>query len=269
VRAHPDFTGASIVHCARCRYWFASPEPGEAELARHYAGAYSLARRAAYGTEYLSLMNRRAASQVRFIERHTGPLAGRRALDAGCGIGALVRALATAGCEAVGYDADEAAVDEGRRQGANVHTGLAPAGGDYDLLTASHVLEHLPNLRAALPDLAARVHEGGFLFIEVPNSFDALFGPAFDAESHLHFFTPASLRQWLEAASLEVVAITTCGPPRERLIPARPRPIADALLHVLRNARLIGGPYDKWFGRYYDDNAGMWIRAVARVRRPG
>ena len=48
------------------------------------------------------------------------------------------------------------------------------SGSKFDLITAFHVLEHLPDPRSILSQLAGLLNVGGELIIEVPNSDDAL-----------------------------------------------------------------------------------------------
>ena len=88
-------------------------------------------------------------------------------------------------------------------------------GGGYDLITAFHVVEHLPDPRAMLRELATRLKDRGRLVIEVPNSEDALLtlyeNDAFQRFSywcqHLYLFNGETLRQLANQAELRVVSV--------------------------------------------------------------
>lgn len=45
---------------------------------------------------------------------------------------------------------------------------------NYDLITAFHVVEHLPDPRTTLKELSSLLSPEGYLIIEVPSSEDAL-----------------------------------------------------------------------------------------------
>jgi len=101
------------------------------------------------------------------------PRGCRRALDAGCGEGALARKLARSCEEVVGIDADagciaraKAAADAGQNitfvQGDVLVHPLPPGGLDFVVTVAT--LHHLP-LRAALQRLSDLVRPGGVLVV--------------------------------------------------------------------------------------------------------
>ncbi len=105
------------------------------------------------------------------------PLAGKRALDVGCGAGLLCEPLARMGAEVTGVDAAEeniaAARDHAAGTGLSIdyHAGeLAglPAG-TFDLVTAMEVIEHVGEKGAFIAQLAARLAPGGLLVLSTPN----------------------------------------------------------------------------------------------------
>jgi 2-polyprenyl-3-methyl-5-hydroxy-6-metoxy-1,4-benzoquinol methylase len=55
-----------------------------------------------------------------------------------------------------------------------IYDSLESAGNGYDLITAFHVIEHLPDPLMILKELAARLNAKGRLVIEVPSSDYAL-----------------------------------------------------------------------------------------------
>jgi SAM-dependent methyltransferase len=78
------------------------------------------------------------------------PALRRRALDFGCGVGRLTRALARRFDETVGVDVSERMLDQARRlnaDGPNITFTSAqePPPGPFDLVVANLVLQHLPS----------------------------------------------------------------------------------------------------------------------------
>jgi 2-polyprenyl-6-hydroxyphenyl methylase/3-demethylubiquinone-9 3-methyltransferase len=105
------------------------------------------------------------------------PLAGKRALDVGCGAGLLAEPLVRLGAEVAGVDAAEAnvAVARAHAEGAGLaidyrHGELAELGlGQFDLVTAMEVLEHVADKPAFLAELARHLAPGGLLVLSTPN----------------------------------------------------------------------------------------------------
>jgi len=118
------------------------------------------------------------------IDRHWGgdpesvkPLAGKRALDVGCGAGLLAEPLARLGAEVTGVDAAEenVAVAKAHAAGSGLaidyrHGELAALGlGPFELVTAMEVLEHVADKPAFLAELAGHLAPGGLLVLSTPN----------------------------------------------------------------------------------------------------
>jgi SAM-dependent methyltransferase len=102
-------------------------------------------------------------------------LAPQSVLDAGCGIGLLVRSLRQRGVEAWGIDISEYAVSqvpEDVRAYCSVASITDELERDFDLITCIEVVEHLPpDLgRQAIENLAR--HTDSILFSSSPDDFD-------------------------------------------------------------------------------------------------
>ena len=166
--------------------------------------------------------------RVDFYLRELGDLAGRRVLDAGCGGGLVARELAAAGAEVVGVDRSLGSLGVARRA---TNGGFHPAqgrlerlpfaAGSFDAVVAADVLEHLPDLPAAVAELARVLAPGGsFVFDTVNRTFWSWFTGVFGLEQVLRmvprgthdwrlFIRPAELDRLLRGAGLEPVTI--CG----------------------------------------------------------
>jgi SAM-dependent methyltransferase len=101
-------------------------------------------------------------------------------LDVGCGNGVLSLFIATLGCNVLGTDISEAAVEAGRKGAgmyklsnkAHFSTKLLhelPEEETYDAIVLSEVLEHIPDDAKALRDIHARLKKNGLLIMSVPS----------------------------------------------------------------------------------------------------
>lgn len=104
------------------------------------------------------------------------PLAGRRALDVGCGAGLLAEPLARLGSAVTGVDAagENIAVARAHAAAAGlaidyVSGGVEAVEGAFDLVTCMEVIEHVADREAFARGLAARVAPGGVLVMSTPN----------------------------------------------------------------------------------------------------
>lgn len=105
------------------------------------------------------------------------PLAGRTALDVGCGAGLLAEPLARLGAATSGVDAAAENVAAARAHAAGSglpityhHGDLATLGlGRFDLVTAMEVIEHVAEKGAFVRALADSLAPGGLMVLSTPN----------------------------------------------------------------------------------------------------
>jgi 2-polyprenyl-6-hydroxyphenyl methylase/3-demethylubiquinone-9 3-methyltransferase len=104
------------------------------------------------------------------------PLAGKSALDVGCGAGLLAEPLRRLGAEVTAVDAAPELVAAARAhaaaQGLVIDyraAGVEALEGQYDLVTALEVIEHVADPQAFVRTLADRLAPGGLLILSTPN----------------------------------------------------------------------------------------------------
>jgi len=158
-------------------------------------------------------------------------LAGRAAIDVGCGAGLLTEPLARMGGQVTGVDAAAqniaAARDHAARQGlaityfAGELFALPPA--TFDLVTSMEVVEHVTDPAAFIAELAARLAPGGLMILSTPNRTMLSKLLLVEAAERIgavprgthdwdQFLKPAELTELLEGAGLEVIDRTGLSP---------------------------------------------------------
>ena len=109
--------------------------------------------------------------------RGVKPLAGRRALDVGCGAGLLCEPLARLGADVTGVDAAEeniaAASLHAQGSGLAIDYRCGDVGqlglAGYDLVTSMEVIEHVADKAAFVAALEAALAPGGLMILSTPN----------------------------------------------------------------------------------------------------
>ncbi len=113
----------------------------------------------------------------RGLERSVRPLAGRRALDVGCGAGLLCEPLARLGAKVTGVDAAAENIAAARAHAAGSGLAITYHAGEIadialppqDLVTAMEVIEHVADKAAFIAALAAALAPDGLMILSTPN----------------------------------------------------------------------------------------------------
>jgi 2-polyprenyl-6-hydroxyphenyl methylase/3-demethylubiquinone-9 3-methyltransferase len=109
--------------------------------------------------------------------RSAKPLAGKRALDVGCGAGLLCEPLARLGAGVTGVDAAEENVEAARAHARGSGLAIEYRWGDvgqlglvdYDLVCSMEVIEHVADKARFVAALAGAMKPGGLMILSTPN----------------------------------------------------------------------------------------------------
>ena len=198
------------VRCVRCGTRRLDPRPAAEMIAQFYAPeTYTRAEDA--GSEVGKRLDAYAERLAAKISAQ-----GENALDVGCGDGRFLAALQKRGWKTTGTETDALAARLARER---THTTIyetplpPPAEARFDLVSLLHVLEHVPNPRQTLSEIATLLAPGGTLLLVLPNaaSIEAqFFGTSWyhlDLPRHLWGFTPNTLVRLVETCGFVVQTV--------------------------------------------------------------
>lgn len=166
-----------------------------------------------------------------FASRHVTP--GVRLLDVGCGAGEFLAAATAVGAVAEGIDFNASAVAAARARSLSARTEpitelAARAAGEFGVVTALQVLEHIPEPRPFLDGCFRLLRPGGKLVIAVPDADGWLRRSGSVLElppHHATHWNPAAFQALTALYPAELVALET-----EPLDPIHARDFAAAVL---------------------------------------
>ena len=168
--------------------------------------------------------------RARYIEQAAGVLAGKAAVDIGCGGGLLTEALAARGATVTGIDLAEdllaAAREHLKRSKLKVDYRAVAAEalaaekpGAFDLVTCLEMLEHVPDPAAVVAACARLAKPGAPVVFSTINRNPKAWALAIVAAEYVlgllprgthdyaKLIRPSELARWAEAAGLDVVEI--------------------------------------------------------------
>jgi len=146
----------------------------------------------------------------------------RRLLDVGCGSGEMLAVAQRRGWQVQGVEpVEQSAMYAVEQRGLDVKARILENSGlperSYDVVSAFHVLEHMPDGLGFLRTLRRWVRPGGYVVIEVPNWRSVvrrMSGPMWlhlRPLEHVAHYTPATLARAFRLAHLEPVRVHTPG----------------------------------------------------------
>ncbi len=181
--------------CQNCHLIFQNPRLSNAELDKYYSQGYYRKQLNLTNEEKDSDEAYRAKIDTGIIKQQVGEVTSH--LDIGCSRGYLLEAIGAS--IKVGVEAD---IDGVKVKGIKIYSTMNKVPHKkFDLVTAIHVLEHVPEPLECLKNMAKFVDKNGFLVIEVP-TWKSPGGPL--RLAHLYHFEPDVLRLMCKQVGLKV-----------------------------------------------------------------
>jgi len=176
-----------------------------------------------------------------------------RLLEIGCGPGYCLEKFDARGYEASGVDISPVAVEMARKKGLRAELRditNEPLLGEYEVLVALEVLEHLADPLSVLMKIKKALSVGGRLVVSLPNEFhlvrrlSIIFGNmAFGGhdDPHVHYFDDRLAKRLFHAGGLDIIdrRFDVLVPPRHRII----RKLLQPLLHLVPGLFAISNVY--------------------------
>lgn len=195
--------------CTHCGLVFLDPMPTADEIEGYYRDQYREHYHGDSKPRAKSLLRdqRGAAERVGILKPYLK--LGDRVLDIGAGTGAFLAAAASAGWQAEGIEPHQGFAEYARTElGAKVHaTTLESApvtDGSFDLVTSSHVFEHLRDPLIAFRRVHTLLRADGIFHVGVPNIANPKRTPTARFHfGHTHGFTRQSLSMMALKAGFE------------------------------------------------------------------
>ena len=264
--------------CRHCGLVFLSPRFDELSLREFYQAEYRVLNSGDEGPtkEDLRVQQARAGHLARVVKSQVREV--RSHLDIGCSAGELLSAIRAAYCDvanfkSVGIELSRAHRSWCEQRGLLVYPTVEDflAGGarEFDLVTLSHVLEHLVDPVGFLRDLRLKVVSStGFLLLEVPN----LFGHGCLEVAHTLAFCERTLKEMLHVSGFcpvlaKLHSIPYAGSSGLRYITALAAPAGCANGSHLE-ARRVWWRMVKWRRMQWSLGLGScWSHLVVRLPR--
>ncbi len=233
--------GFRFVRCSSCSLVYQNPRPVFEDLRERYGSQY-FSYELENDRNFFTLM-KLGLADIDF-DRLTALLPRpRRFLDVGCATGMLVEEMKGRGWESQGVDlCRESAEYGGRVRSVSIFAGTLEEArfpvGAFHAVHFSHLIEHVPDPRAFLSEVARILAPGGYAVITTPN-VDGLQAKLFGARwrsaipDHLTLFSPATLRRMVEETGFSVERTVTWGGLAKGTAPAFVKNPADRLAKKL------------------------------------
>ncbi|GHV73990.1 hypothetical protein AGMMS49940_12920 [Spirochaetia bacterium] len=237
--------GFSYVRCTRCGLVQMNPQPENDAVRRRY--------RERYGEDYLAyeLANEAAFLRLQELALEDAGLDGIEkeimrtntappsVLDIGCATGALLATLRDRGWACTGAEISPSA-EYARKRGLDVRDRIleenefpdASANAGFDLVLASHLIEHLNDPASFVAEVHRILKPGGDFIVTTPNidGFQArLFGGRWRSAifDHLYLFSIKTLSRLLTEHGFAIERVRTWGGLAAGTAPAALKRIAD------------------------------------------
>lgn len=205
-----------VLQCPTCKLGITSPRPENKNLGKYYESDEYISHsgKSSGGIGFIYKIARtfslRWKSKIVSQKKSV-----RSALDFGCGTGEFLNTLKLQGWKVEGVEPSEIGRTKASElTGQPVHSELNQISSlQFDIITAWHVIEHIPNLEETISQLAKQLKKDGTIFIAVPNyeSADAQHyqehWAGFDVPRHLWHFSKNSMQKLFTSHGLTLTQV--------------------------------------------------------------
>ncbi len=203
----------ALVKCNKCQLIYTNPRPSSETLSSYYESSdyisHTNAANNLVNLAYKTVRHYTLRWKYNIIHKlHKQP---GTILDFGCGTGDFLQTMQQRNWQTIGVEPNEQAAQIARDKSLEVYPSLSKQNkSKYDIITAWHVLEHVPDLKDTLRRLRKRLTDSGYILAALPNnaSFDAQHYGAhwagYDVPRHLYHFTPASFQYLINQTQLKL-----------------------------------------------------------------
>lgn len=215
--------GFDLVKCAQCGLVYLNPQPVNEEIRELYSDDYFI--------QWYSSEEKRQFSKNYFHDLFTQNQLlnnGRgKLLDIGCGMGFFLEVAREWNWDVKGVEISPYASEHCReKMGLDVHTGTLESAeyqsGEFNVITAFDVLEHLTDLPGFLSSVRRILKKDGRFILIVPNYDSPVFqldriicglkkAPMPNIPEHLTYFTSDTLTKLFQRNGLHAEMVTTTG----------------------------------------------------------
>jgi len=160
-------------------------------------------------------------------------------LDIGCATGALLASLRNRGWQVTGVEISPSAEYARCERALDVRSSVLEENSfpaeTFDVVHASHLIEHLNDPFAFLMEVSRVLKKNGFIFITTPNidGFQSrLFGSSWRSAifDHLYLFSVSTLSKLLKKTGFKIESCRTWGGLAAGTVPVWQKKIADNLV---------------------------------------
>jgi 2-polyprenyl-3-methyl-5-hydroxy-6-metoxy-1,4-benzoquinol methylase len=219
-----DFTVSNenftIVKCITCTHMFTQNVASQNEIGKYYASenyiSHSDTQKGFVNKLYHTIRKKTLVAKQNLLQKETGLQTGN-VLDIGCGTGAFLNTMQTAGWNIQGLEPDYTARLKAKElyniEAESSEKIFEKEAYAYDAITMWHVLEHVHELQEYIAQQKKMIRTKGKIFIAVPNytSYDAKYykeyWAAYDVPRHLYHFSPKSMATLLAPHGLKIDSI--------------------------------------------------------------
>lgn len=239
VRERGTKSGFQMLSCRGCKTLYTSQLP-DAETAEDYDSYYGAGNLSAP-----DFINRRLDELMSEFAQYKQ---SGRLLDVGFGAGTLMEAARRGGWTALGVEVSRSAAEHVHGLGFEVFCGTLHEArypdNYFDVVTASEVLEHVPDPQLVLNEIARVVRPGGLLWGTTPHGRGLsahMLGLKWSVVSppeHLQLFSVRGIKRMLKEAGFKKARVATEGVNPYELLQALRRGQPQAAAQAQSNARV-------------------------------